>query len=117
MMCVDSSKNLPPPCGKQGGLTSCVEFEWYVDDLMSTFDICEGMIILWLQLYVFLVIISLLIVWGKPCQKPIDGFMLTDSKGNCDRRAAIQSQVTICSGVNSDGTEDCTAWNCNHDSK
>lgn len=33
--------------------------------------------------------------------------MLTDSKGNCDRRAAIQSQVTLCD-VKPDGTEDCT---------
>ena len=33
--------------------------------------------------------------------------MLTDGKGNCNRRAAIQSQVTICE-KNPDGTEDCT---------
>ena len=55
-------------------------------------------------MYVFLVIISLLIDWAGPCQKPIEGFI----GQNCDRRTAIQSKITgltVCD-VKGDGTED-----------
>ena len=114
MTCVDRTQPLPPPCEDPDEINSCIEFKWYVGKKVSTFDICEGIYdesFIVITVCFFSSIISLLIEWGTPCQKPIKGFIGQSCSNDCDHRAAIQSKITgitVCN-VKSDGTEDdCT---------
>ena len=46
MTCVDSRKNLPPPCPSNRQVYDCIEVQWSVHTGVTNFEICDGMLVL-----------------------------------------------------------------------